>query len=66
MACNLTNQFSSQTCITPTRDALLSARGGLCAAAIKDGTLDMINAALGERTIEQSFISARVHADTND
>lgn len=30
------------------RRVLLSARGGLCAAAIKDGTLDMVNAALGE------------------
>lgn len=28
------------------RDALLAARGGLCVAAIKDGTLQMINEAL--------------------
>lgn len=30
--------------------ALLSARGGLCVAAIKDGTLDMINETLGPLT----------------
>lgn len=27
-------------------DALLSARGGLCSAAIKDGTLEMVSAAI--------------------
>jgi hypothetical protein len=30
------------------RDALLVARGGLCVRALKDGTLEQINKALGE------------------
>ena len=47
------------------RDALETARGGLCVAAIKDGTLAMIDAALANGGDEQRAGSAATPKEKN-